>query len=197
MVQDAAITRRIEQFSADIVREVSARDYDEILFCCHSFGSLWAISALAMALEKQPDLLAGKKATFLALGSSHLKVTLCRRGKWVTPCLQRVVDDPNIFWHELQSKDDIVAFYNVDPFKPIGVKADKDRYAVGRVRLRDGLKPQRYKSIKRSFYRVHTQYTLYWDKAVGWDIYLRLFGPYSSRDLANKRNLYKRLRVSK
>ena len=74
---------------------------------------------------------------------------------------------------------------------------DKNRYAVDRVRFKNGLTPERYKSIKRSFYRVHTQYTLYWDKPVGWDIYLRLFGPYSSRDLADKPNLYKRLRVSK
>ena len=75
------IRQRIERFSRDISDEVSAADYDEILFCCHSFGSVWAVCALSEALRRQPQLLSGKAVRFLALGSSHLKVTLCRRGR--------------------------------------------------------------------------------------------------------------------
>ena len=67
---------------------------------------------------------------------------------------------------------------------------------MDRVRFKHGLERPRYRRLKRSLYRVHTQYTRHWDKPVGFDLYLRMFGPFSAHDLARDPDLFKQLLVA-
>lgn len=189
----AGITERMANFADVVAREIRTSQHDEITICGHSLGCVWAICALSMALEKDSDLLKDKKVGFLSLGSSHLKIALCTEAIWLRDFLQSVLDQPSVYWHEFQSKDDVIAFYKADPFAPIDIAGFAARHKVDRVRFKHGMSRQRYRAMKRSLYLTHNQYVRYYQKPVSFDFYIRLFGPISVPDLAEDPDLIHRL----
>lgn len=180
------IEDRYEEFAETIIKEVNAGSHDEIVVSGHSFGSVWAVAGLALALEKQPDLLKGRNAIFLALGSSLLKIALAKNADFMRKWIVEVTSQPDLFWHEIQTKDDIIAFYKAEPFEVIGLPEPAGGYRVDRVNYKKAMDRKRYKSMRTSFYRTHRQYILYQDKPVSFDYMLRLFGPIHSRKLARE-----------
>jgi hypothetical protein len=183
------IKTRIDVFSRRMIEEIEASRNEEIVLVGFSFGSVWAVSALALALQRNPKLLEGRKLRFLALGSSHLKIALCPGAEWMRENLRQVLKEPNLFWHEFQSKDDVIAFYKADPFKPVGIIGTAGGYKVDRVRFKRGMTPARYKKMKRSLYSTHRQYVRHYDKPVDFDFGLRLFGPFDVKTLAEQPGL--------
>lgn len=178
------IEARFDAFAAVTAREIRASRHDEIIVVGHSFGSIWAVAALARALDAEPGLIDGKRLTFLALGSSILKIALAPKAEFLRNHLETVIGNGNLFWHEIQTKDDWIAFYKSDPFAPAGIKPPKKRYQVDRIRFKKGMAKSRYRSMRKSFYRTHRQYILYYDQRVAFDFVLRLFGPFEARSLA-------------
>lgn len=189
-----ATEKRFTEFSQTILHELKNKKYDEVIVVGHSFGALWAVSALAQALENQPKLLNGKNITFLALGSSLLKIALSPDAKFMRDYWNKVTANKNLFWHEIQTKDDWIAFYKCDPFelpknlpqfnKPIG------GYKIDKIKFKNGMNKSRYYKMRRSFYTTHRQYILYYDKRVHFDYMLRLFGPFSAKNLALDNELH-------
>ena len=92
-----AIEKRYEQFAAELTNEITAHNYDEIIVVGHSFGAVWATATLAQALDKTPQLLINKKLTFLALGSSLLKIALVKRASFFIDYIKRVTSEKNLF----------------------------------------------------------------------------------------------------
>jgi hypothetical protein len=178
------IEERYREFRDTIVREIEASDHEEIVVSGHSFGSVWAIAALAMALEDRPDLLKGREVAFLALGSSLLKIALAPAAGFMREYAARVWSEPELFWHEIQTKDDIIAFYKSDPVKELGVASPGVAMQIDRVNYKKAMKRKRYRKMRTSFYRTHRQYILYQDRRVPFDYIVRLFGPLTSRQLA-------------
>ncbi|MGI9402729.1 MAG: hypothetical protein ACR2O0_15840 [Rhizobiaceae bacterium] len=178
------IEERYQEFADTIVKEIKTGSHDEIVFSGHSFGSVWAVAGLALALEKEPDLLKGRKAIFMALGSSLLKIALAKNADFMREWTKKVTSQPELFWHEIQTKDDIIAFYKCDPFEVLGFPEPAGGYRIDRVNYKKAMDKKRYKSMRRSFYRTHRQYILYQDKPATFDYMLRLFGPVYSRNLA-------------
>jgi hypothetical protein len=178
------IEERYQQFADLVSREISASNHDEIIISGHSFGSVWAVAALAKALEQNPELARGKRVVFLALGSSLLKIALAPGAQFLRDWTRRIAGEPAIFWHEIQTKDDIIAFYKADPFEVLGISATKSRLRIDRVRYKDAMVKKRYKKMRRSQYETHRQYILYQDVRVPFDYMLRLAGPLDTRELA-------------
>jgi hypothetical protein len=178
------IEERYQQFADVLATEIAASTHDEIIVSGHSFGSVWAVAALAKALEQQPALVAGKKVVFLALGSSLLKIALAPGAQFLRDWTRAITAEPAIFWHEIQTKDDIIAFYKSDPFEVLGITAAKSRLRIDRVRYKEAMVKKRYKKMRRSQYETHRQYILYQDVRVPFDYMLRLAGPLDTRELA-------------
>ncbi len=109
------IERRYAEYAETLAAEIANSDHDEIVIAGHSFGAVWAAAALALALERQPDLLAGRNVTFLALGSSLLKIAFAPKAQFMRDWMASIVAEPDLFWHEIQTKDDLIAFYKADP----------------------------------------------------------------------------------
>ncbi len=187
------IEERFDQFAEATVKEIAASDHDEIVIVGHSFGSLWAVAALARALEKDPGLLANKTVCFLALGSSILKIALAPNAGYMRDYWSKVMEQPEIFWHEVQTKDDLIAFYRSDPFHQVGINAPKAEYRISRIRFSKGMEKKRYRAMRKSFYRTHRQYILYYDKRVPFDYMIRLFGPFSVKTLATDESALNRI----
>lgn len=179
-----ATEERFSEFSKTVINEIKSTKADEIVVVGHSFGALWAIAAIAQALEKQPKLLANKKITFLALGSSILKIALSPNAKFMRDYWNNVTAQKNIFWHEIQTKDDWIAFYKCDPFELPQFNKPKGGYIIDRIKFKDGMDKQRYDKMRRSFYTTHRQYILYYDQRVHFDYMLRILGPFNAQNLA-------------
>jgi len=184
---------RFSEF-ADIVKsEIEHSGDDEIIIVGHSFGALWAVAALGKALEVKPNLFNGKNIVFLALGSSMLKIALAPNAGFMRGWWNSVSGKSQLYWHEIQTKDDWIAFYKCDPFELAEFDAPKGGYHIDRVKFKDGMERARYKNMRKSFYRTHRQYILYYDKRVSFDYMLRLFGPFSTRALAVDPQLHKQI----
>ncbi|MEZ5871071.1 MAG: hypothetical protein R3D32_04345 [Nitratireductor sp.] len=188
-----AIDQRYQEFADVVGDEISKSGHDEIIISGHSFGSLWAVAALAIALEKNPDLLRDRHVTFLALGSSLLKIALAPRAGFIRDWLRRIMGEHNLYWHEIQTKDDIIAFYKADPFETLSIRDFAATMKIDRVNFKKAVEKKRFRSMRTSFYRMHRQYILYGDNRVPFDYMLRLFGPFRARDLAETPELADRI----
>jgi len=162
------IEKRFEEFAETVAQEIIGSEHDEIIVVGHSFGAVWAVTALALALENTPNLLAGKQLVFLALGSSIPKIALAPKADYFRSNVARVAGETDLFWHEIQTKDDLIAFYKADPLEIIGVEA-KCQFKIDRIRFSKGVEKKRYRNMRWSFYRTHRQYILYYDKRVAFD----------------------------
>ena len=184
------IVKRNALFSDHLIKEISSSKHDEIVIVGHSFGSVWAVSALAIALEKKPNLLKNKRITFLALGSSLLKIGLVKKAKYFDKFVKTVLSEPNIMWHDIQTKTDFISFYKTNPFEPMKIVETVSEVVVSRVNFKHALSSERHAKMKKSMYLAHRQYILYCDKRVHHDFQLRVFGPFFADDLARDAYLF-------
>ena len=184
------IVQRNKVFADHLIKEISASKHDEIIIVGHSFGSVWAVSALAIALEKKPNLLKGKRVTFFALGSSLLKIALVKKAKYFDKFVKLVLSEPNLVWHEIQTKTDFISFYKTEPFEPMKIVETTSEVITSRVNFKHALSAERHSKMKKSMYLAHRQYILYCDKRVHHDFQLRVFGPFFADELARDAYLY-------
>ena len=184
------IVKRNALFADHLIKEITASKHDEIIIVGHSFGSVWAVSALAIALEKKPNLLKGKRVTFFALGSSLLKIALVKKAKYFDKFVKLVLAEPNLVWHEIQTKTDFISFYKTEPFEPMSIVETVSEVIVSRVNFKHALTSERHAKMKKSMYLAHRQYILYCDKRVHHDFQLRVFGPFFADELARDPYLF-------
>ena len=182
------IEKRYDDFASHMINEIENRQYDEILIVGHSFGSVWAVASLAKALERKPKLLKNRNVTFLALGSSLLKIALVRKAAFYKKFIEKVLGTENLVWHEIQTKTDFISFYKSDPFEPLKIMP-KSQVWVHRVNFKSSLSDARHKKMMKSMYLAHRQYILYADRRVHFDFQLRCFGPFFASELAAKPEL--------
>ena len=178
------INQRVDEFSTILQNEIESSEHDEILIVGHCFGVVWLVLALSKVLKNKPDIFSSKNAIVYSLASSLPRIGLAPCAQYVRDSLKKIMQCPDLFWHEIQTKDDIISFYKADPFKILGVTSTKAKYIIHRVRFKTAVNQARYKKIRRSFYRIHRQYILNYDKPVHFDFILRCFGPFSAKELA-------------
>ncbi len=178
------IEKRYEDFADCILEEIQNSSHDEILVVGHSFGAVWAVTALAKAFEKKPKLIKNKNVTFLALGSSLLKIALVPEAKFLRNYIRDITSQKSIFWHEIQTKTDFISFYKADPLEQLGITDPACGFQIHRVNFSRALDKVRLRKMRKSMYLAHRQYILYADKRVAFDFQFRCFGQFFARDLA-------------
>jgi len=183
------VQARHETFAEELIREIQQCEADEILIVGHSFGSVWAVIALSIALEKQAQLLDGKRVTFIAMGSSLLKIGLVKSAKFLHAAVRKVLRVQNLLWYEVQTRSDWISFYKSHPFEPMDIRDYEADLVVHRVNFKNALSHRRLSKMKNSMYLAHRQYILYADKRVHHDYQLRVFGPFFADQLAHNRAL--------
>ncbi len=178
------IEARYRDFARQLAAQIKASGHDEIIISGHSFGAVWAVAALALALEEEPRMLEGKRVVFLALGSSLLKIALALGAGFLRDWTRRVVGEASLFWHEIQTKHDFIAFYKSNPFEVLAITDMVSELRIDRPDYKKAMNAKRFAKIRKSFYETHRQYILYQDVRVPYDYMLRLFGPLDTRELA-------------
>ncbi len=183
------IDARYTLFANHLKEEVDNFGEGEIIIVGHSFGSVWASMALARLKENAPELIVNRKITFLALGSSLLKIALVKQASFLRDAMEQILSLPNLLWHEIQTKTDFVSFYKSDPFEPLDITPSKAEAIIHRVKFKDALTKERHGKMMRSMYLAHRQYILYCDNPVHHDYQLRIFGPFAADELARNTQL--------
>jgi hypothetical protein len=188
---------RFDDFAKIVSCEINANDYDEIIFAGHSFGAFWAAKVLAIALKKEPNLLEGKRASFLSLGGAIAAVALVRGQTKFRTELSQLFKEKNLFWHDFQSRLDFICFYKVDMFEVLKLGKPPAGYQLSFVNFKRSMNPEKYWNMKKSIYLTHRQYILDQDHCVSFDYYLRVLGPIFTQDLANTPSMAKLINVQK
>ncbi len=181
---NAVINDRVENFTNILRSEIENSDHDEILIVGHCVGVLWLSLALAKILKDQPDIFKTKNIVVFSLASNIPRAGLAPCAQYIRDSLAQTISCPDLFWHDIQTKDDIISFYKVNQFEVLGVSNIVAKHITHQVRFKDGMNADRYKKMRRSFYRTHRQYVLSYDKPVHYDFILRCFGPFSAKELA-------------
>lgn len=183
------VDARVRAF-ADRIREVerAAADHGlgEIIVAGHSLGAMHAVSAVAAALEADPQFGKRARVRILTLGSTTAKFALHPAGTRLRAAAERVAAARQIGWLEVQSRDDIVSFYKVNPVTLAPATFAEPLLPAGDFSQRPLLRHVEIRHmVSRGFYlkhwfdvmRLHCQCFLAGDIRATHDFYAYLCGP--------------------
>ncbi|MFG1381437.1 hypothetical protein [Xanthobacter versatilis] len=190
----AAFAGRLRAVEAAAGREGrDEADVDEIVIAGHSLGAMHAVSTVAAALDQDPDFGTRVRVRILTLGSTTAKFALHPAGARLRAAAQRVADAPQIGWVEVQSRDDIVSFYKVNPVTLERATFAEPQLAVGdftqrpllrHVPVRDMVSAATYRRFFFDVMRRHCQCFLASDIRAPHDFYAYVGGPFAFDVLA-------------
>ncbi|OCP18366.1 MULTISPECIES: hypothetical protein [unclassified Ensifer] len=157
-------------------REAFNEEADEYLISSHSMGSSVAAHVIGMLLERQPDILAGKRVVFATLGGAILQCALMRPAQALRARVGAIARAREIFWFEVHCLTDVVNFYKTRVVTLSGHSREKQP-PIAYIKVKHLLSPDRYRRIRRNFLRVHRQYVLGPDVRASFDFTLMTAGP--------------------
>jgi hypothetical protein len=172
--------RCIEAGARRLLEVARANETDEIVVVGHSGGGVTAPAVVVRALELNPGLgRHGPRVVLLTPGSLMPGIGLHRAAVRVHRDIARIAAEPSILWIDVQTRADILNFYNFDPVGGIGVDAGPARCnpLVWTVRLRDMLAPEFFKNIGRSWFRMHYQFIMANDMRAPYEYMMLVCGP--------------------
>ncbi|MFG1350397.1 hypothetical protein [Xanthobacter autotrophicus] len=173
--------------------EAGREGVDEIVIAGHSLGAMHAVSTVAAALDEDPSFGTRVPVRILTLGSTTAKFALHPAGTRLRAAAQRVADAPQIGWMEVQSRDDIVSFYKVNPVTLDRATFAEPQLAVGdfaqrpllrHVPVRDMVSSATYRRFFFDVMRRHCQCFLASDIRAPHDFYAYVCGPFAFDVLA-------------
>jgi len=182
-LDDPTLTRWLED-CADTMSDALELDADEYLISSHSMGASLATHVLGMVLERSPDALAGRHVVFVTLGGAILQCALLKPAIRLRHRIGAIARAPEISWLEVHCLTDIVHFYKSRVVAICG-HADAPQAALLFIRMKHLLSPERYKTIKRDFLRVHRQYVLHGELKGSFDFTLLATGPFPADTLTD------------
>jgi hypothetical protein len=162
----------LEAYAQAIVAAAKANEADEIVVMGHCFGGMITPSVVARALELDPDLgRHGPKLVVMTLGAVTAAAALHPRAQRLRDNLKRLAVEPTIRWVDVQSRKDVMVFFNVDPVSDVGINAGpaKCNPTLWKIRMRDMFAPGTYSRERWNFYRIHFQYVMGNDLRANYD----------------------------
>ncbi len=177
---------QVSKFSAIITEEIETSPCEEINITTHSIGSVYAVSALADALRKNPDLLNGKTLYFTTIASSVLHIALMNRCKWVRDNLELVLKHSNVQWINIYATNDPLCFNKCSPASVINGNP-ANAVISRRVRFSRMVDKKRYRHLRYNFFLLHRQMILSAYYRYFYDFNLILFGPRNVVDLLQRK----------
>lgn len=177
--------------------EAEAQGVEEIIIAGHSLGAMLAVSAVAGALAADPAFGTRARVRILTLGSTTAKFALHPAGGRFREAAERVAAAEAIGWVEVQSRDDIVSFYKVDPvtlgpasFAPVLLPPGDYslKPLIRHVEIRQMISPAIYRRHWFDVMRLHCQCFLAGDIRSTHDFYAYVCGPLSFDVLASHTN---------
>jgi hypothetical protein len=162
--------------AAKNARAALQEEADEYVIVSHSMGSTMAAHVLGMLLEREPELLSGKRVIFMTLGGAVLQCALLRPATVLRNRVAMIARAKEVFFLEIQCLTDPIHFYRSRVVALCGYP-HAPQAKIAFIRMRNMLLEPHYRKIKRNLLRVHRQYVLGSELRSGFDFTLMTAGP--------------------
>ncbi|OOY20591.1 hypothetical protein BMI86_08640 [Thioclava sp. DLFJ5-1] len=189
---------RMAEFAARI-EEAMREDWDEVLIVGHSSGAHLAVSILADLIrenrlapsswQKYPGgRPSGRGAappalSFLSLGQVVPMVSYLPRATRLRANLAYLATRSELFWLDVTAPGDGCAFALCDPVAVSGVAPDdKIHPLVISAAFTQTLSPERWRTLRWRFFRLHFQYLCAFDRPGDYDYFRLTAGPLTLAD---------------
>ncbi len=167
----------LERFTGEVTDALSDRDADEVLLSSVSLGAVMMAEAIDRFCGREPDIdIAFRRAAFLTVGSSIMKIGLHPAAERLRRLVGRVGAEKPLFWVEYQAKVDPINFYKTDPVEDLG-NTKTGRPVVKQIRIRSMMGEADYRRAQRSSLHLHRQFVMPNAKRYFYDFYQIGFGP--------------------
>ena len=166
----------VEACAISVRQALDEPGVDEIVISSHSMGSSVAAHVVGLLLEREPELLQGKRVVFATLGSAILQCALMRPATVLRARVGLIAHCKDIFWLDVHCLTDAIHFYKTEVAAVCGHQ-DAEQASILFVRFKQMLSAKHYAKIKRDFLRVHRQYVLGPDVRASFDFTLMTSGP--------------------
>ncbi len=153
---------RLDHFARRIVEYVEQSDDDEIVVVGHSIGANIAVSAMARALQRSPELWRGRvPVSFLTLGGTIPMLGLMPSAGAFRNELEALAGSEELRWVDVSAYEDAASFPLVNPVVASGLAAGQGK----RPLVMDGgfkamLEPRTYYKAVWNLFRMHFQYLM-------------------------------------
>ena len=165
-----------------IIASALTPDVDEVLIVGHSSGAHLAVSILADLIRAglPPD---APPLAFLSLGQVVPMVSFLPRANRLRTDLAYLSARDDLTWVDVTAPGDGCAFALCDPVSVTGVAPPDKRWPlVLSAAFTQTLSPERWKSLRWRFFRLHFQYLCAFDRPGDYDYFQITAGPLTLRD---------------
>jgi pimeloyl-ACP methyl ester carboxylesterase len=181
----AGIDRRRAAFAERLLAVIAAGEDDEVLVVGHSLGTPLAVSTIALALERSPDIgRRGPTVALLTIGPTTPMLSLMPEAEWFRRHLRiaGTAAAAGISWTEFSAPPDGACFALVDPVvlanpgyvRPAGSAPSPK---ILNARFMELMDPATYAQAKRDWTRIHFQYLMAGDRLGRYDYFKIIAGP--------------------
>ncbi len=171
-----ALETRLTQF-ADRIAEVLAGDWDEVLVVGHSSGAYLGVSVLA-DLIRSGRVPAGARLSYLSLGHVVPMASFLPRANRLRADLRYLSARPELDWIDVTAPGDACCFGLCDPVAVSGVEPpDRRQPLVLSAAFTQTLSPQKRRSLRGRWFRLHFQYLCAFDRPRDYDYFAITAGP--------------------
>ena len=182
--QATDLDQRIDRFAQRLVEASRTQTYDEILIVGHSGGGQLATSALARALQNDPNLSRrGAVVGLLTLGQFLTAQMQFADGERQRTEYKAVARSTEVSWVDVSALSDAVCYGLCDPLAERGgALPSTERRAGPKVisaAFKDTMSPESFAAIKNNHFRRHFQYLYAFEKPRAFDYFRITAGPVS------------------
>lgn len=185
-VYPAALEERLAVFRAR-VRAALASGVKEVLLVGHSSGVHIGVSVLADLIRE--GLPPGPSLSFLSLGQAVPMASFLPGAQRLRADLRCLSECAEVTWVDVTAPSDGCSFALCDPVAVSGVATEAQRWPlVISASFTKTLSPERWRELKRRFFRLHFQYMCAFDRPGDYDYFQITAGPMSLRKRYRRRN---------
>jgi hypothetical protein len=173
----ADLNTRLAEFGDRIAAELQ-QDVDEVLIVGHSSGAHLAVTVLADLIRAGRVPNDGPALGFLSLGQVVPMVSFLPDADQLRGDLQYLSARDELAWVDVSAPGDGCAFALCDPVTVSGVAPkDKKWPLVFSAAFSQTLSSERWKKLKRRYFRLHFQYLCAFDRPKDYDYFRITAGP--------------------
>lgn len=173
----AALETRLAQFS-DRITQVLTGDWDEVLVVGHSSGAYLGVSVLADLIRSGRVPAQGPRLSYLSLGHVVPMASFLPRAHRLRADLRDLSTRRELDWVDVTAPGDACCFGLCDPVAVSGVEtAGRRQPLVLSAAFTQTLSPQKRRSLRGRWFRLHFQYLCAFDRPGDYDYFAITAGP--------------------
>ncbi len=178
--EPSGFDRSLDILADRIVAAARAREADEILVVGHSAGAMLALTTMAKAWERDPDIgRHGPPISVVTVGSIMPALAMHPAARTLRDTVARIATERSMLWVDCQSRDDFMNFWAFDPVAGIDIDAGERRCnpQTWQVPVRKMIATEVFAKVRFNYWRMHYQYIMSNDRRAPYDYYMFLCGP--------------------